>query len=122
MQVAFPVVVSLIKIAIVAFYMEIFPSSRFNKASWALIAFISAGALATLLTGVFSCHPVAYFWDKDLKPGSCYSELVTNAVGAGLGIAQDILLVVLPAFQVSQVQIKKKQKIYVIGMFVLGGL
>lgn len=121
MQVAFPVVVSLIKIAIVAFYMNIFPSLRFRKACWYLIAFISAGALATLLAGVFSCRPVAYFWNKDLN-GSCYSELVINGVGAGLGIAQDILLVVLPAFQAGQVQIKKRQKIYVIGMFVLGGL
>lgn len=114
--------VALIKITVVLFYLNIFPSSRFRIASWALIGFLALSAVVTSLIGSFTCTPVQFFWNRDIKNGSCYDQLVANGVGGCLGVVQDIWLIALPAFQIRKLQMKKSQKAFVMALFALGGL
>lgn len=101
--------------------MSIFRSSRSKKVGWALIGFIIVCTIVTTLSVLLRCKPIAYFWDKDIASGSCNTAFVNHGLGAGLAIAQDICLVAFPAVQIGKLQMKTRKKIFVIGMFALGG-
>lgn len=114
-------VTPLTKIAIVIFYMSIFQSTWSRKVAWALLVFIALGVIATTSSALLRCRPIAYFWDKNISNGYCHNAFVNYGLGAGLAAAQDICLIAFPAFQIGKLQMKTRKKVFVIGMFALGG-
>ena len=58
------------KVSILLQYLRVFPSTGFRKACFTLMGIVIAYSLATFLTSVFACVPVASFWDPTIK-GSC---------------------------------------------------
>lgn len=86
------------------FYMSIFRSAQCKTVSWILMIFIIVCGIATTLIVLLECRPVACFWDRDVKPGSCYDIITSHSISAGLSIAQDVFLVAFPACQVGKLQ------------------
>lgn len=118
----FPVLMALIKISIVLLYLGIFPSKGFQMAAWTVVGFIAFSGFAMELFAIFTCSPVEYTWNKDSKPGYCMSQIYPSGMGAIVGVVQDVAVVVLPAVQVRRLQMKKRQKMLVMGLFGLGAL
>lgn len=118
----FPVLMALIKISIVLLYLGIFPSEGFQTAAWAVVSFITVSGLGMELFAIFTCSPVEYTWNKDIKPGYCMSATYPSGMGAIVGVVQDVAVLVLPAVQVRRLQMKKRRKMLVMGLFCLGAL
>ncbi|KAG6354980.1 hypothetical protein INS49_004061 [Diaporthe citri] len=118
----FPVLMALIKISIVLLYLDIFPSQGFQTSAWAVVSFICFSGLGMELFAIFTCSPVEYSWNKNIKPGYCISETYPSGMGAIVGVVQDVAVVVLPAVQVRRLQMKTRQKMLVMGLFCLGAL
>ncbi|KAK2608300.1 hypothetical protein N8I77_006918 [Diaporthe amygdali] len=116
----YPVLLALVKISIVLLYLGIFPSKGFQIAAWVVVGFIAVSGLAMDLFAVLTCSPIEYAWNKDIKPGHCISEILPSGMGAAVGVIQDVAVVVLPAIQVRKLQMKKRQKVLVMGLFCLG--
>ncbi|KAL2216001.1 hypothetical protein M432DRAFT_647162 [Thermoascus aurantiacus ATCC 26904] len=64
----------------------------------------------------FACHPIAKQWDPSL-PGSCINT-IASYYGTSLGF--DVIIIVLPIPVLLTLQLKKRQKIVLIGLFGLG--
>ena len=75
----------------------------------------------SLLT-IFQCHPVQYFWNKDIRSGTCLDENALAYANSGLSIAQDIIIIALPIPVVLKMNMDTKKKIGVAFMFAVGGL
>lgn len=118
----FPILMALIKISIVLLYLGIFPSKGFQTAAWAVVSFITVSGLAMELFAIFTCSPVEYTWNRDIKPGYCMSATYPSGMGAIVGVVQDVAVLVLPAVQVRRLQMKKRRKMLVMGLFCLGAL
>lgn len=118
----FPILMALIKISIVLLYLGIFPSKGFQTAAWAVVSFITVSGFAMELFAIFTCSPVEYTWNKDIRPGYCIAETYPSGMGAIVGVFQDVAVVILPAVQVRRLQMKKRQKTLVMGLFCLGAL
>lgn len=118
----FPVLMAMIKISLVLLYLGIFPSKGFQTAAWAVVGFIAVSGFAMELFAIFTCAPIQYSWNKDIKPGYCISETYPSGMGAIVGVVQDVAVVALPAVQVRRLQMKKRQKVLVMGLFCLGAL
>lgn len=118
----FPVLMALIKISIVLLYLGIFPSKGFQTAAWTVMSFIGISGLGMEIFAIFTCSPVEYSWNKDVKPGYCMSEIYPSGMGALVGVIQDVAVVVLPAVQVRRLQMRKRRKMLVMGLFGLGAL
>ena len=58
------------KVSILVQYLRVFPSAAFRRACFILMGIIIAYSLASFLTSVFACVPVASFWDPTIK-GRC---------------------------------------------------
>lgn len=84
-------------------------------------AFVMAWGVSVFFEAIFICHPVAYFWDQSIPGGTCLNKEAIWFTNAGLTIAMDIAIVVLPMPAVRSLSLQKSQKIGIMLLFALGG-
>ena len=112
-----------VKISIVIFIRRLFGSIRaYVIISNCLVGFIATWALAALLTNIFQCTPVQYYYNKDLD-GHCMSGQVQffQAMGS-IALVEDVIILCLPIPVFWRLQINSRQKIGLTLVFSLGGL
>ncbi|TEA21671.1 hypothetical protein C8034_v004592 [Colletotrichum sidae] len=94
---------------------------------WALIATMSLSFIQSasgIFTFTFYCQPTAGFWDKSITPKpKCWP--ISLFVGLGvmntaLNIVTDVILATLPIPIIWNLQMKRKVRLYVIGILSLG--
>jgi len=120
----------MIKISILLFYRRLSSrvvSKAFRWTTWASIAFIIAYTIALTLAPILGCQPVSAFWDqvdvpKRLKGYKyhCFDEGADLFAAAVISAAQDLLTAVLPTFLYWNLQISRRKKIALFGIFALG--
>ena len=76
---------------------------------------------------VFSCHPIAYFWERatDLNRGNCISyqaQVIGLYTQSALFLFIDFSLAVLPIFIVRDLQMDRRTKMSVVAIFAIGSL
>jgi hypothetical protein len=71
---------------------------------------------------VFSCHPVAFFWDRDVGRGTCLNVNKLAYANSAMSIIQDLLIIVIPLPVLVKLNIGRKKKIGVGFMFAIGSL
>ncbi len=111
-----------VKDSILCQYLRFFVETHYRRAAWFLIGFISVGGLAFILTSCFACRPVASFWDRSIEGGRCIALMAFWFCLAAFNILTDIAVWLLPMPVPKSLQLPKKQKISLIGVFALGGL
>lgn len=85
--------------------------------------FIILWLVAGLFCLIFSCVPVAYFWDKSLKTGGwCLNEYALFHSFTSLNIVTDIIVLVLPIPYILKLQMRTARKVAIIGILLLGSL
>jgi len=82
---------------------------------------IATSTIIIFLMTVFSCHPVAYFWDRDLH-GQCLDVNALAYANSGMSIAQDLIIIALPLPVLTKLNISTKKKVGVAIMFAVGSL
>ncbi|KAJ5497204.1 hypothetical protein N7463_009191, partial [Penicillium fimorum] len=112
-----------VKISIVVFIKRLFGSIRaYVVISYCLAGFIATWALAALLTNIFQCTPVQYYYNKDMK-GHCMAGQVQFFQTMGsIALIEDVIILCLPIPVFWKLQINNRQKIALILVFSLGGL
>ncbi|OQE32939.1 hypothetical protein PENFLA_c001G10456 [Penicillium flavigenum] len=110
-----------VKISIVVFIKRLFSSIRaYVIISNCLAGFIATWALAALLTNIFQCTPVQYYYNKDLK-GHCMSGQVQFfQVMGSIALVEDIIIFCLPIPVFWRLQVNRRQKVGLTLVFSLG--
>jgi hypothetical protein len=88
------------------------------------MSFIIIYGVETIFSTIFNCVPVAAFWDLSIQ-GRCLDKIdkkFTLFFNASLNILIDIILVALPMPILSNLQLKKSQKVGLMLIFGVGGL
>ena len=86
-----------------------------------LSGFVVAWFITVFFLVIFQCLPVHHFWDR-LTPGSCIDSITAFIATAGLNIATDTAILILPMPTVWQLRISRSQKVALTGIFLVGGL
>lgn len=123
-EITYIATLALTKASIVAMYLRIFWAyPPFKVACHAALAFILLPSAAVLLATIFSCRPVAYFWDRDLRPrGTCTDVTALAYANSALAMAQDLLLIALPIGMLWRLKMSQGRKCYIAVMFAVGSL
>lgn len=110
-----------VKISIVIFIKRLFSSIRaYVIVSNCLAGFIAAWALAALLTNIFQCTPVQYYYNKDLN-GHCMSGQVQFfQVMGSIALVEDVIIFCLPIPVFWRLQVNRRQKLGLTLVFSLG--
>ncbi|KAK5110884.1 hypothetical protein LTR85_000694 [Meristemomyces frigidus] len=104
-------------------YLRIFPQEKFRKACFTVMALVSIYSLWAVLSGIFACNPVDSFWDMSRfawdQPG-CLPRLTVWYTNAAINIATDVAIALLPLPVISSLQIPRRQRIILMGVFAAG--
>lgn len=107
------------KFAILFQYLRIFPNRRFRIACYVVMAIVAAYSTWAVVSGYVNCVPVAKFWDHTIE-GNCLSFEAVWFFNAGMNIATDITLLIMPMPLLSQLQLPRMQKFALMAIFALG--
>lgn len=115
---------TLVKLAIVTFYMRIFPSRDTQRLLWGTFIFTSLWGLAYVIAAITQCQPISYFWTQwdGLHKGSCVDARGIAWSNAAINIALDLWILAIPLWQLRSLQLHWKKKIGVALMFGVGTL
>ena len=113
---------ALTKISVLVLYLRIFPNESFRYAASATIGMIALSTTIIFFMTVFSCHPVAFFWNRDIRGGTCLNINTLAYANSAMSIIQDLLIVALPLSVLAKLNMGTKKKIGVGFMFAIGSL
>lgn len=114
--------VMLLKLTLIFFYIRVFPSKAVQRLLWATISFVLLWGIAFIITAIFQCQPIHYFWTKwdGLHHGTCLDTNAIAAANAAISIALDFWILGIPLWQLSGLKLHWKKKVAVALMFCLG--
>ncbi|KAK4193246.1 hypothetical protein QBC35DRAFT_100231 [Podospora australis] len=81
---------------------------------------VALWSVSQLLVVIFTCTPIEKFWMGDDYPGTCIPNLPFWYYNAAGNILTDIIVFVVPLPALSKLNLRKNQKIALIGVFCLG--
>ncbi|OAL46515.1 hypothetical protein IQ07DRAFT_517389, partial [Pyrenochaeta sp. DS3sAY3a] len=116
---AYQISLGLVKMSLVALYLQIFQTRKMRWACYALFIFIAISTTAIALATIFSCTPVPFFWNRDME-GKCVNLTALGFANSALAIAQDVFIILVPIPKLHTLHMKLWRKVAVGLMFTLG--
>jgi hypothetical protein len=121
-EIIYAALITLIKLSILAMYRRIFPTSMVTWGSYVLGAVIMMWWFAVTIVTFLQCQPLNRLWDMTVTEGTCMNRFNLFIGNAIPNIATDILILGLPVYEVSRLQMELSRKLGISGMFLLGGV
>ncbi|KAF2737808.1 hypothetical protein EJ04DRAFT_590519 [Polyplosphaeria fusca] len=109
------------KLSILLQYRRIFTYKEMRMTIYIIFGICVALGIESVLTGIFTCVPVDAFWNLEKQSTAiCLDRAALYYANAGLGIATDVMVAVLPVKAVWSLRIPKRQKIALVILLTLG--
>lgn len=114
--------VTLLKLSLTFFYIRVFPSPGVQRLLWGTVTFVVLWGFAFVLTAIFQCRPISYFWNKwdGLHEGTCLQINAITSSNAGISIVLDFWILGIPLWQLWGLKLHWKKKVGVALMFCVG--
>ncbi|KFH48399.1 hypothetical protein ACRE_006550 [Hapsidospora chrysogenum ATCC 11550] len=110
-----------VKFSIIFQCKRIFTERRAQRHFLALMVYLAVYGAFCLASTIITCWPVAKYWDDSI-PGGCIDRSALHYAFAGINIVNDILLLVSPMPFLHSLQIARRVKFVLMGVFTCGGL
>ncbi|KAK0634285.1 hypothetical protein B0T17DRAFT_1739 [Bombardia bombarda] len=111
-----------VKLSILSLYTTLFPAKPFRRVCYGTMAVSTAYFVTVLLEIFLRCKPVQFSWDKSIVDGTCDGQNTAFLVAGITNLVIDSFIVVLPMPMLWRLQIAKRKKIVIAGMFSLGAV
>ena len=116
-------VLNLTKLSILFFYLRVFPNKTFRLITHLVMAWVLITGIVFLFMVIFQCIPIDYIWlgwTGLYGPHRCLDINTITFVAAGFGIAQDVVILILPLPLLARLNVSRRSKLAIIFMFSLG--
>ncbi|KAG2420252.1 hypothetical protein HFD88_005053 [Aspergillus terreus] len=112
------------QLSFLAFYLRIFPPSKYRYFAYALGAISICFGISNTFIMIFQCTPVSYFWTNwtGETTGSCIDISSYSWYRAAMQIAMDLSIIGLPLWPLSKLSLSKRKRTLVLLMFCTGFL
>ncbi|KAF3198303.1 hypothetical protein TWF192_005361 [Orbilia oligospora] len=118
-QLIYPIVLCIIKLSILSFYKGISPQKPYQIAIWSTIGLVLAYTIAIEFVYMFECPKPSMSWSVTFPTG-CMNLSVLYYTSASINILTDILILCLPIPVLMTIQIQKRKRIALVGIFFIG--
>ncbi|KAK1845887.1 CFEM domain-containing protein [Colletotrichum chrysophilum] len=124
LQVLYHSCIDLIKASILFMYLRIFhlPGEKVRIILWATLILNILNGLIFIFVGLFQCQPISLawtFWTGEAM-GKCIDIVQLALAHAGINIALDVWMLIIPATQIWSMNLATKKKFAIMFMFGLG--
>ncbi|KAK9435438.1 hypothetical protein VB005_10235 [Metarhizium brunneum] len=126
MEMLYLTLLTLVKLTLSVFYLEIFPSSVIRKLLLGTVVFHVLFGVGFVCKTIFQCTPVEYSWlrydagNAATTHGHCVKIHVSAYVNAAVNVATDFWLIGIPITQLHRLKLHWKKKIGASFMFMTG--
>ncbi|OAA41727.1 integral membrane protein [Metarhizium rileyi] len=126
MEILYLGLLTLIKLTLSVFYLEVFPSPTIRKLLWATVVFHTALGISFVFKAAFQCDPINYSWlrydsgNASNVHGHCISINGSGWANAAINVASDFWLIGIPLTQLHRLRLHWKKKIGASFMFMTG--
>lgn len=101
-------------------YRRVFTSPKFLFWNAMSIRLVIAYMLSSVIGAIFICWPIRKYWDAVHQEGWCADMTVWWYTNATLNIVSDFLIVLMPMPVIKSLQLARKPKFLLMGVFALG--
>ncbi|KAK1757853.1 hypothetical protein QBC47DRAFT_341077 [Echria macrotheca] len=108
-----------IKVTFLLQYYRVLSTPKMRRVIVAAFTFVSLWSVSQLLVTIFNCTPIDRFWLPEL-PGTCIPNLPFWYINAAGNILTDVIVFVVPLPALGSLNLRKAQKIMLLGIFSLG--
>ncbi|KAJ5168789.1 uncharacterized protein N7482_004383 [Penicillium canariense] len=108
------------KMSILLQYQRVFSTPRMRLACNLLIGLLAVYGTWTVVTAWATCVPLAKFWDPSV-PGFCFDKKALWFSNSAIHILTDVMILIYPMPVLKSLQLPKRQKFALMGVFALGG-
>lgn len=115
------VALMLCKLSIAIQYYRVFRTPVVQKFLRGMFVFLVIYGLWTILGTIFTCVPVSKYWDFMVE-GKCVDRNALTFANAGINIATDLTLLAIPIMLLRKLQIPRRQKFILVGVFACGAV
>jgi hypothetical protein len=112
---------SFCKLSITVQYYRVFRMATIQSLITVVIVALSIYTLWSVFGTIFTCWPVEKYWNF-AEEGTCLDRNAITFANAGINIVTDLGLLALPIPLLHKLQIPRKQKIILVGVFACGAL
>lgn len=127
-QIIYVILIGLIKLSLCLFYIKIFRGSTSQRILWVTTAMHFATMMAFVIAIIFECWPIRSQWSRyDYSEinagGDAFRCIDINTLGwsnAGLNVASDFWLLIIPMCHIPKLDLHWKKKVGVALMFGAG--
>lgn len=116
------ITVSMTKVAILCFYLRVFPETYFRRLVVATMGITIAYMIAFVFVSAFQCQPASLawtHWDGEHE-GHCNNVNAQGWAAAGINIGLDLAIVVMPLGIISRLNLHWKKKLQISIMLSVG--
>lgn len=110
-----------IKFSILFQYRRIFQTQWAKRLLLVILIYFIAYALQCISMSIFMCVPVQRYWDQSIE-GKCLDQFLLHFVQAACNTFNDILLLVFPIPFLRKLNVNKRVKAVLLGVFACGAL
>ena len=108
------------KLSILFLYRRLSPVRWFRYCIYFVMGVIAAYSIAILFALIFPCKPIAANWDVTITNGKCADKAKIYLATAGVNIVTDLLILALPIPMVWNLQMARRTRIGLLGLFAVG--
>lgn len=112
----------LVKASVLYLYHCVFFLSRnFTRGLWAVGLFVFGYSGILAVASTLQCFPLRHIWDSNVG-GYCLAIPLAGTILAVFNVLTDIIILVMPMPILWRMQRETKEKLQIMGIFLLGGL
>ncbi|KAI1337839.1 hypothetical protein F5Y15DRAFT_145830 [Xylariaceae sp. FL0016] len=123
-ELLYTAVLALCRVGILSFLLRVFSSVHaFKRVCYLIMSWVVVTAVVIIFMTAFQCWPVQYNWlgwKGDFGEQKCIDVNVLSFVAAGMGIAQDLIILLVPLPIIMQLEMPLQRKLFTFLMFSLG--
>ncbi|KAF3920952.1 hypothetical protein ABW20_dc0106517 [Dactylellina cionopaga] len=118
-QLIYPIVLCVIKLSILSFYKGISPQRGYQITIWATVGLVIAYTITIIFVYMFECPKPSMSWAVTFPTG-CMSLPALYYSSASVNILTDLIILVLPIPILITLQVQRRKRIALIGIFFIG--
>jgi len=112
----------LTKVAILIWFLRFIQGRKLRKCVYATIVVVVLYSLVATFEWLYACRPMAKLWDLTVTHGSCVDFNKIYIFSGAMNTATDLIILLLPTAILWNLQLPRRQKFGVLGIFMTGGL
>ncbi|KAK7533228.1 uncharacterized protein J3D65DRAFT_75560 [Phyllosticta citribraziliensis] len=121
-QLLYPLALCLVKQSILILYYRIFIHQRLRMWIKGVAYFVLLDTIITEIVNIFECSNPSRAWDVDEFPRGCINLEAAYFARSATAILTDFVILILPMPVLAKLQIPKRRRAAVIGIFLIGSL